>query len=315
MCKNLKSKYGVAGKPSFLRFCITILFYLLVPQGANCEIVIKVLDNQSDVGVPFSIIIYNNKQLFITDSVGLVTLNDSFLHKEITVRNLGYFETSCVVSTRSFIVKLEQKEVELNEFLITAKDVSTHFKEHHLGCKSNKSEGTYNFKKGAIVARYIESKGLLKSTRSRAYIKSVGFYITSQGYPNSSFRIRVFSVDSSGFPSSDLLNHNVIVNANTIGGRWFDVSMMEYYIKIPREGFFVAMEWLKDDEIKSYMDQNTDSLRHFDGQVLGGVRDSRQAQTFVKSSRSGAWSIDEGGGSWFFRNLDAMVRADIVVFE
>jgi CarboxypepD_reg-like domain len=64
----------------------------------------------------------------------------------------------------------------------------------------------------------------------------------------SSYRLRIYenSNSSKQMPGNDLLAEQIIVVANT-GMQLIDLS--RYNIKAPRQGFFIAIEWLKTDGI------------------------------------------------------------------
>ena len=75
-------------------------------------------------------------------------------------------------------------------------------------------------------------------------IRTVSFFIGENGIPKEPFRIRIYRADGPNHsPGTNLLTESIVVKAPG-GGQWFTVDITNYIVEAPREGFFVAMEWL-----------------------------------------------------------------------
>ena len=75
-------------------------------------------------------------------------------------------------------------------------------------------------------------------------IRNVSFYIGEGGLPTESFRVRIYRADGPNHsPGTNLLTQNLVVAAPG-GGQWFTVDISSYFVGAPRDGFFVAMEWI-----------------------------------------------------------------------
>ena len=79
-------------------------------------------------------------------------------------------------------------------------------------------------------------------------IRSVSFFIGEGGVPKESFRVRIYRADGPNrSPGTNLLSENLVVAASG-GGQWFTVDVSKYFVDVPQDGFFVAMEWIVSHE-------------------------------------------------------------------
>lgn len=130
-----------------------------------------------------------------------------------------------------------------------------------------------------------------------AILNKVSFYVLRAGQPRTPFRIRIYQ-NQNGKPGGDLLDESVIVYPKW-WKRWKEVKVGQYNIVVPREGFFVAMEWLNSPEIH-YTDrmQMTDgTLRTSEcyGPVLGLTDEFKNCRWWSRSN----------GATWFQMNCGA----------
>jgi len=126
---------------------------------------------------------------------------------------------------------------------------------------------------GANKGNFIENK-----QKKKGWIKSVSYYIHTDGNPTTPFRVRVYDIDENKLPGKDILNKNVVVSASKPG--WFAVDLSEYNIPFPSEGVFVMMEWInsgdkyyfeKDVTVKGKNGQTEIVKKKYYGQSLGTV--------------------------------------------
>ena len=176
-----------------------------------------------------------------------------------------------------------------------------------LGSQAKKpGEGMIQGLRGAQFALLMQPS----PKRRLGIIRSVSFFMSENGFPEESFRIRIYRADGPNHsPGTNLLTENIVVKAPS-GGRWFTVDIPTYNVQAPSEGFFVAMEWiygagmLKDPCYSSFSDSYTPC-----GQVLCSTFEFKQSLT---------WSYNLGKG-WFQltlansqgRRYNAMIRAEV----
>jgi hypothetical protein len=133
--------------------------------------------------------------------------------------------------------------------------------------------------------------------KQRAILNRVSLYVLRTGRPGSPFRIRVYQ-NLNGKPGSDLLDESVIVYPKW-WKRWKEVKVGQYNIVVPREGLFVAMEWLNSSENRytdsMKMTDGTRRTRECNGQVLGLTDEFRNCR----------WWSRDNGDAWFQMNCGA----------
>ena len=83
-------------------------------------------------------------------------------------------------------------------------------------------------------------------------IMRVSYYLSAKGNTNAPFRVRIYECDSiTKKPGEDLLPEIVVVKPNQ-GKGWFTVNVSKYNLKVPKKGFFVAMEGVFPDDYDYY---------------------------------------------------------------
>ena len=93
-----------------------------------------------------------------------------------------------------------------------------------------------------MYARFFENNAEVKSV---PYIDKAIVY-TKSIVNNATFKLRLFVPDENGCPGEDLLIEPVIVHVKR-GNKKNLIELLSYNIKIPKEGIFVAVEWLLTD--------------------------------------------------------------------
>ncbi|MPR34635.1 carboxypeptidase-like regulatory domain-containing protein [Salmonirosea aquatica] len=133
--------------------------------------------------------------------------------------------------------------------------------------------------------------------KQTAVLSKVSFYVLGAGRPRTPFRIRIYQ-NQNGKPGSDLLDESVIVHPKW-WKRWKEIKVGRYNIVVPREGFFVAMEWLNTPESRytDRMKMTDGTLRTSEcfGQVLGLTDEFKNCR----------WWSRTNGGAWFQMNCGA----------
>ena len=108
----------------------------------------------------------------------------------------------------------------------------------------------------------------------KAIIQNVSFFISSDGKPKTPFRVRFYEVKEDGSPGQDLTQKNIIVVAKK-GNAWFKIDVSKYKILVPKNGYFVAMEWIFTDKKYFYEIQISGKKDTMYGQCLGRISDEK----------------------------------------
>lgn len=89
------------------------------------------------------------------------------------------------------------------------------------------------------------------------YLKTVHFYFGNFKNIKSKFRLRLFSIGDNGLPEDDLLKENVVIELKK-KQKLADIDISDYNIIFPRDGFYVAVEWL-------YIPSNAEKVTYISG--------------------------------------------------
>jgi hypothetical protein len=126
----------------------------------------------------------------------------------------------------------------------------------------------------------------------RGYLHRVSYLIARGGVPTAPFRVRVYA-NAAGEPGEDMLPQSVVTAARR-GNTWCEVDLSRYQIAFPKEGLFIAMEWLPTDEARykfatSFkMPDGQKNVRECFGQYLAFNRELRTA-TYWERINGGTW--------------------------
>lgn len=179
------------------------------------------------------------------------------LNKNIHLSSLGYKDS--IISIAQFIktdkIYLTAKIEELDEVVISKK-----FEEKFLVVNPLESSDlcagySTTFKNPWMLALYFPYDETYKETD---FLKSVKIHFGNFRNKKSKFRLRLFSVDENGLPDDDLLQESVIVELKK-NQKIADIDISSFNVMFPREGFYIAFEWLyipyNEEEVKFCLDQ------------------------------------------------------------
>jgi len=224
-----------------------IIFFFSIPIYSFSQVVKGiVIDSETTVPIPYAEI-YTEKFGCITGEKGQYHFDSNLIKDSDSIyfRCLGY-ETSILsirdfISSNSYNIKLERKEYEINEAKVYAEEIRT--KAVKKGFYKKEAHGIFGTSgvSGYEVAVYIDN-----SKEKNGKIKKLYYFIHKQGRPTDKFRIHLYSaIDKDTEPQEELLPESILVNAEK-GNSWVEVDIEKFNIDYPQNGFFVALEFLKD---------------------------------------------------------------------
>ena len=149
-----------------------------------------------------------------------------------------------------------------------------------------------------------------KKHKTLGIIRSASFFIDQNGLPARPFRVHLYRANSpAGAPGPDLLTQRVVVSAAQ-GGKWFTVDLKAYGIAAPQQGFFVAMEWIEEENGPS-ADDAVHALAPY--QILRPTFEFKESCTW-------SYTIGRGWGQLTLRDgqgrcYNAMMKAEVDVIE
>jgi hypothetical protein len=275
----------------------------------------KITDAETNEPLPYATIeIYSLRTGTIANNYGFFELSVNSKnqnHDTVAFSFLGYAKSKISVadflSSENKIISLKLSHISLGEVVIMPKIYNT----VELGVFDKKPESkqvtnVFNNKTG----NYVENK-----KRQIGWVKSVSFYIDTEGHPETPFRIRIYDLyKEKNCPGDDILNENLIVSATESG--WFTVDLTNYNIQFPIDGMFVMMEWINSGNKYFYEKEMPEKrenggtvkvFRKFYGQALGSV---------LRQPKMITWGLTLGN-DWipyklYYKGyINAMIRAEI----
>jgi hypothetical protein len=236
----------------------------------------QIFDETTGETIPYATIEIFEKEIgTAANSKGIYSLQlpNDFINQTLSISALGYSKKEIQINNEFDIkncsIYLEPQIYTLPEF--TFRDLSGQTEQLGNTPVDEDKGGSYpGLIIGEQIAVYMKPK-----TDYPAIIKFVSFHIEkkTRGFKraNTPFRIRIYEFDTiRNEPGQDLLSENLIVSAPKKGD-WFSVDVSSYQISVPKNGFFIAMEWIYTDDkyYYSYIDKydnNEEKTRY--GQTL-----------------------------------------------
>lgn len=153
--------------------------------------------------------------------------------------------------------------------------------------------------KPTIIAKFIRNSSVIEK---HPFLKKITFLSDCQT-PTAKIKIRFYDIAIGGNPGEDYSNHNVIVSVKK-GKRTVTLDLSDKNISIPKEGLFLAFEWMIIDENKYIYNYTLDSKNV---KQIGALYDPKKKiytdgqdyQPYIGTLRSNEFSTWHFiGGKW-----------------
>jgi|SRR5690554_2829044 len=293
-------------------FFFIISFFLTVFSFAQQHVEGYVKDSDNDSIVPYChVYIDSTSHGTIGDSNGYFEMEipDSLSHFDLIVKTLGYENYVGQVSEltgTSNVIYLHKKSSDLPSFEVSDRREKK-LKTKSAGSKKKKNNGFYFSDFGDETALFFDNENGRKG-----YISKVKFFITNQGFPDTPFRVRIYEADKkSDGPGKEILDKNITASAVT-GDEWVTIDLLKHGIKIPKAGFFVAMEWLPVSKERAYETKHSSTAG---GQCLGGTHEFGVVSlTWYKVFPRNTWTQSPVYPNTY-RQLNAKIAAELMVYK
>lgn len=225
-------------------FVIVAFFICLVRISAQTAITLRVINTKKDP-VPYCSVTWSQTKGLVTNDSGIVIIERRTEIKDsIAISTIGYLPAKISINEISqdfHTIVLRESEIILPEVLIAKRE-----SEIELGC-SEKKEG-YSSLTNVESNSYLEAGYLIEGYPNYSLLKGISVFIGKKSESKMPFRIRVYK-NENGFPGDDLINVGIIIKSyNT--ARWCEINLDTLNLQLPKEGFFVSIEWLITNELK-----------------------------------------------------------------
>ena len=180
----------------------------------------------------------DSKKGTFSDSLGAFDINKK-ASKKILISILGYKNKILFTQKIKDTISLSQKTIVLDEISIninSKKDYGFHLE---------KSKFIGSSIKRAIVAIYIKNE----KANIESYISSLHFKIKKRNNSISIIRPHLYTVNpETKIPEKELLEHNILIKKQKKGKEILSIDISDKNIFFPKEGVFVALEWVGNTE-------------------------------------------------------------------
>ncbi|SNC77411.1 CarboxypepD_reg-like domain-containing protein [Hymenobacter gelipurpurascens] len=298
-----------------LKRVLSLLFFaLLLPAlgfAQENKISGRIVDEKSKEPIPFASIGLREEQTgALTNEYGYfqLAMPEKNPQDSLIINALGYFRKAVLIKpgikVQDMIIEVPKRAIALKEVKVTS---SVKIKNLDLGSKSTTpGEGMIQGMPGSQYAFFVKNdKG-----KNLGNVRSVSFYIGENGFPREPFRVRLYKADGNyNSPNTDLLTDNIVVSAPK-GGEWYTIDLTQYNIEAPKEGFFVAMEWIVSGD-KFYTTNFMDNYTPY-GQILRPTFEFKESRTWNYTIGRG-WSLITLANNG--QRYNAMIRAEVDMFK
>lgn len=239
---------------------LLVIILLLISNFGFCQLKSVIINSESKEIIPYVNIWVEDENLGTTSNQ-----NGEFElvfdgTKSVVFSAIG-FETKKISSDAvKEVVELKPKITELEEIMVSSKKLT---KELTIG-KFKKSKVNFYFScnnKPWISARFFQYKEAYKET---PYLKKLKI-LTNSDIKDAKFNIRLYNVNKNREPENYSYHQNIIGIAKK-GKKITEIDLSELNIKFPKNGFFIAIEWLIIKEnAHEYTYTRLDSKKEFKG--------------------------------------------------
>src|SRR5690554_588226 len=224
----------------------TIIFICLTSMVSYSQIKGTVINSTSNKGISYANLSVKNKPIGTSaDRNGNFILFGLDMKDTLIVSAVGYTTKSIVSDKVKDTIYLTPETIELNPISLKVTKNENKKNKPILRSHANriKKSNTDTFFRNSdevwIIGRLYEYQSEYAQT---PYIEKLEF-VTRSEVEGSIFNIRLYNVDSNGFPSSYLWRENIVVSVKK-GKRVTEIDISKLNIKFPEEGIVVAVEGL-----------------------------------------------------------------------
>lgn len=272
------------------------LFFMTISTIGYSQVKGVVIDAETREKIPYVNIWVENRNIGTTSNLKgefelAVQLDSS---RFIIFSAIGFSTRRTSSDSLSGIIELKPLVTELDEVVImpkkrTQKLTFGKFKKseinHYFGC------GT----EPGMIARYFANQDVFDKT---PFLDKISV-LTNSDIKDSRFNIRLYDVNVNGEPEGYIYDKNIIGIAHK-GIRITDTDFSQLNIRLPKKGFFIAVEWLiVDDNRYEYNYPMKDSDKR-----LRGISYEPEFGLIPAETDENSWVFYQGKWKKVWRNRD-----------
>ncbi len=185
----------------------------------------------------------------IADRDGLFEINIPWTddgYDTIIFSSMGYIRDTIIFDpgNRSILrIGMKQKIYPVEPIVISPKE----FEKIVLGnIKDHQNGSLYLDTHGQQTALFLKNK-----KNKTGILTTVSYYLSKDGNTDAPFRARIYSMDSSGLPGTDLVEDAIVVKPE-MGEGWYSINIEKLKIEMPEEGVYIAIEGVFPDDYEDY---------------------------------------------------------------
>lgn len=279
--------------------CIGFLIVGGICQAQKSMLVGDLKDQRTKQPIAYAHVIFTKAKYGTTSNAKgrfLVQVDSALLRERVRISCVGY--QSKVLPADELanrIVYLEPSVEMLNEVVIGVDYPMDRTQSITLNpFRGRQRVGLGNFSGGAypsVLARYYPNDF---ETDQQSYLDKVIVYLSPPFRWESKFKLRILGATGTLTPAEDLLLDNLIIQTRK-SQRRVEVDLSKYRIKVPQNGFFVAVEhlFILENQFEEHLDirlgdslyNDVQTLRY--GPVFSGIEEKPEVSNSYYRSNSG----------------------------
>jgi len=209
--------------------------------------------NEENVPIPYTSVYSAEDSVGThTDNAGSFHLSVKSLPVRLEFRNVGYKEKVLQVhSSDNLTVQLEERVMLLDEVIVRGDNEKIYIigsPKRPRGILSFSSQ--FPYQQLALMIKnkdfYLYDNALLDHLFVKITTSSLG---GTKPIGKRHLRLRIYKINEDKNVGNEILHENIFLTPKKIG--WYYLKI-NYKIDLPKNGFVVAVEWLKDQKIKKW---------------------------------------------------------------
>lgn len=257
----------------------------------------RILNKETKVPIPFvNMHVLGTTNGFTTDLNGKFSFSVN-PDDSVAISAIGYELQTLEASKLNGNILLQPVQYNIPEVKVTNDEKLTHIgrvKKQIFSYAHSTSSGNT-----LMLGRFFEFKEEYLET---SQIKSIEL-LTDSEVDSAQFNIRIYDVDSNGFPNKPIHNSPIFVFPKK-GYHKTEINLEKLYLQFPESGLFIAIEWLQ-------LEQNLHEYTYVDSRTKKRIKSTTIEPTFYVESNQDKGFGWEYSGHWrvkkdFFSRLIQM---------